>query len=77
MKNFLVTYDRKSGVASVDNYDSLAEANEARILAEDAIKGDVEIVALSADSIESLHISHSRYFDSVSEILSEMHFKTE
>jgi hypothetical protein len=67
IKHFLVIYDISAGEASVDgrfstDYDAALEAYAA---AEATYRGrdDVEVVLLSADSIDTIKKTHSSYFD--------------
>ncbi len=67
IKHFLVIYDINAGEASVDdrfNADYHA-ALEAYAEAEATYRGrdDVEVVLLSADSIDTIKKTHSSYFD--------------
>lgn len=66
IKHFLVIYDINAGEATVDDrfrsdYDA---ALEAYAQAEETYRGrdDVEVVLLSADSIDTIKKTHSSYF---------------
>jgi hypothetical protein len=66
IKHFLVIYDIAAGEANVDDsfssdYDA---ALEAYAQAEETYRGrgDIEVVLLSADSIETIKKTHSSYF---------------
>jgi hypothetical protein len=66
INHFLVIYDIRNGVAHVDAFDrdydaalaAYAEAEEAH-----RDDGNVEVVLLGSDSIETLERTHSSYFE--------------
>jgi hypothetical protein len=71
--SFLLRYDRRTGALEVTEYAG-AQAREralaARVRAEDERPSeDVEVVALTADSLEELHRTHGRYFFSPAELV--------
>jgi hypothetical protein len=71
---FLIDYDRESGkLRSVTEFQSAqsAEAASARVALELellSLKKKCEVVVLEADSIESLKLTHNRYFRNVEEL---------
>lgn len=74
MKHFLVVFDRRRGqILRKQEYARSGEALRARFRAEDENpdRQNVEIVVLSAESEDDLHLTHSRYFRSVGGIAAE------
>lgn len=73
MTSFLVQYDRRTGDLDVTEFagdDARHEALSARVKAETTrSSADVEVVVLSADSLDELKRTHGRYFRSASELL--------
>lgn len=74
MSSFLVQYNRRTGDVQVREFvgeEGRRHALTGRIRAERArTTSDLEVVVLSAGSIEELHRTHGRYFKSASELLS-------
>jgi hypothetical protein len=75
MTSFLMQYDRRSGDLEVTEFvgeSAREEALAARVQAESTrASEDVEVVVLSADSLDELKRTHGRYFKSASELLRE------
>jgi hypothetical protein len=67
MKPYLIVYNRRSGAKTVKEYAAMKE----RLHLEVGADADTEIVVLSSDSIESLRVTHARYFQSVRSILED------
>jgi hypothetical protein len=73
MSSFLVTYNRRTGDVDVREY--VGERGRSEALAERVAvertrtTHDVEVVVLSADSVEELRRTHGRYFKSAAELL--------
>lgn len=67
MTGFLIEYHRPSGdwsLRSFDGEDGLRRAmNERFRLEEVRVSHDFEVVVITADSLESLRRTHSRYFN--------------
>lgn len=63
--HYLVVYDTGAGKATVTEFDDSAEALSAYSAVEDENRdrADIEVVLLSADSIETIRRTHSSYFD--------------
>ena len=66
MSSFVVIYNRKTGKSDVRSFEG-ANAHRAafqeRLRLEEANQdGDIEIVSLVSDSIETVKRTHSRYF---------------
>jgi hypothetical protein len=72
VQNFLVVYDTSSNQAKIRSFDDLTDANTARSKAESENDSNLEIVVVSAYSLESLKASHSRYFKTLPQILDEL-----
>ena len=74
MPNFLIVYNRRTGVARVREYPAGhdREAIRARFVEERKHQGNpaIEVVVLSSDSEASLRRTHSRYFKGVDELTS-------
>jgi hypothetical protein len=73
--HFLLIYDRNAGrLLRQEQYGSSADAMTARFAAEREFAGQdqVEVVALTAESEESLRRTHGRYFLSLSELADRM-----
>ena len=72
MSNFLIVYNRRSGEQSVREFAAgqEREAIRARFLVERNHRGDsdIEVVVLSADSLETLERTHGRYFKNVHQL---------
>jgi hypothetical protein len=71
MKPYLIVYNRRSGAKTVKEYANPAAAMKERLHLEVGADADTEIVVLSSDSIESLRVTHARYFQSVRSILED------
>ena len=71
MKSFLLIYDRLTGQVAVQEFADASTAMEARMRAESQAGPNTEVVVLSSDSESSLRQTHSRYFRSVVEILTD------
>jgi hypothetical protein len=71
MKPYLVIYNRRSGDKTIQEFANPAAAMKERLRLETNSDADTEIVVLSSDSIESLRITHARYFQSVRSILED------
>jgi|tagenome__1003787_1003787.scaffolds.fasta_scaffold17383525_2 hypothetical protein len=75
MTSFLMQYDRRSGDLEVTEFvgeSARQEALAARVRAESTrASEDVEVVVLSADSLDQLKRTHGRYFKSAPELLRE------
>jgi hypothetical protein len=69
IKSFLLVYDRLSGALTVQEFSDAPAAMAARMKQESEAGPNTEVVVLSSDSESSLRQTHSRYFQSVSEIL--------
>jgi hypothetical protein len=73
MRNFLVVYNRRTGVNRVHEFPEGCgrEAIRQRFALEREHRGDpdVEVVVLGGDSREELAKTHSRYFRSAREII--------
>lgn len=74
IKHFLVTRDVASGRTTVEEFGIDYEAAQVAYSAaerEAAVRQDVDVVLLSADSLETVKRTHSSYFESdlVSELL--------
>lgn len=71
MQHYLVVFDR-SGADEVRlrKFETSAEALLARLEAEQVHRDnpEIEIVVLSAESRESLRLTHARYFDSLADL---------
>jgi hypothetical protein len=70
---FILSYDRsreKLIENAVFDDDDVRRAQEARLVSEARHAGhdDVEVVLLRSDSIDELHRTHSRYFQSAQQI---------
>ena len=72
MSYFVIAYDRASGHLEIKEFES--HAREQAILTrfqrevETLSDRNVEIVLLEADSLEDLHRTHSRYFETFHDI---------
>ena len=63
MRRFVIEFHRKTGARRVTEFDSIQQAISYRIERERLReRGDIEVVALSSKSLESLMRTHSRYF---------------
>ena len=63
MPGFLIQYHRLSGRVTCTRFDTLREALLERLrLDSERIDPDIENVAISAESKESLRRTHARYF---------------
>lgn len=63
MKNFFITYRRKSGESRITQFHDSVQTSRERLRLEAEISDpDIEIAHISARSLESLKKSHSRYF---------------
>jgi hypothetical protein len=66
IKHFLIKYDIKAGRADVqefgEDYDAAMEAYE-QLEQEARGQSDVDVVLLSADSLETIKRTHSSYFE--------------
>lgn len=63
MTDFIITYKRRSGESFIKQFSDSTQALKERLRREAAIDDpDIEIVHISAPSLESLKKSHSRYF---------------
>jgi hypothetical protein len=64
MHHFLITFNRRTAVVDVEEFDDATEALQARFAAERRkhLSSDIEIVVLNAPSREALKATHSRYF---------------
>ncbi len=69
MTSFLLEYNRHTGALQLTRFEDAAEAMHMRMQREANVADEVEVVVLSSDSEESLRRTHSRYFQTVSEIL--------
>ncbi len=69
MSPFLVIYNRSTGSVTVQEFEDSSLAMEARLALESTLGDDVEVVVLSSESDEQMRETHSRYFNSASEIL--------
>lgn len=75
MTQFVVSYVRSTGSASIESFegvDAHMRAMRARFDREDRANADLEVVVLSAPSIEALHATHERYFSSASELADDL-----
>src|SRR4051812_32833912 len=74
VSSFLVQYNRRTGEVQLREFageDGRRRALAGRIRAERTRKSaDLEVVVLSADSVDKLQRTHGRYFKSASELLS-------
>lgn len=76
MTLFLLVYDRASGkLISLDSYDeekrSDALLRRAQLEIEHREHAEVEVVVLTAASLDDLKKTHSRYFESLRSIISQ------
>lgn len=62
MKEFVIVYNRSSGVAHVRCFNNPELALEWRMALEADTEPNEEVAHISSSSLESLQISHSRYF---------------
>ncbi len=63
VQNFLVEFNRRTGQRRVRAFSSAREATLCRLqLERERVNTDIEICALSTDSLEALQTTHSRYF---------------
>lgn len=63
MPAFLIEYHRPSGRMRYTRFDNLLDATMRRLdLDEIYTDPDIEVVAIESASIESLQVTHSRYF---------------
>lgn len=65
MAHFLIVYDRDAGeLVRQTRFDTSAAAMQARFMAETEFRGrpEIEVVALVAESEDSLRRTHARYF---------------
>ncbi|RBY78690.1 hypothetical protein DQ238_11470 [Geodermatophilus sp. TF02-6] len=73
MTSFLVQYDRRTGAYDITEFagdEARHEALSARVKAEaNRSSSDIEVVVLSADSLDELKRTHGRYFRSAPELL--------
>lgn len=73
MSNFLVKYNRRTGLLDLEEFrgpDGRGRAFKQRLRAEASrTDQDVEIVVISADSREELAKTHARYFSSPAQII--------
>lgn len=73
MTSFLVQYDRRTGDLDVTEFagaDARHQALSARVKAETSRSStDLEVVVLSADSLDELKRTHGRYFRSAPELV--------
>lgn len=69
MTSFLVVYDRETGAVDVRRFPDAADAMAARMEYEAHRRPVEEVVVLSSDSEASLRKTHSRYFNTVADIL--------
>ncbi len=75
MKHFLLVYDRRPGtLVAFQEFDDIARANEERLRWELAKRAnlDREVVVISSESKEHLKKTHSRYFQSLGEVLADL-----
>jgi len=72
MKSFLIIYNRLSGKVDVREFFDPSLAIAARLDYEAHCSVDEEVVVLGSDSLESVKRTHSRYFQSVPQILRAM-----
>ena len=75
MEHFVVVYDRSTGMlVSIEQFDKdrIENARTVRASLEIARRSEpeIEVVLLGADSEETLRRTHSRYFESPSELAS-------
>jgi len=72
MPNFLIIYNRRTGVQSIEEFapGHGRDAIRARFAAERQHRNepDIEVVVLSSDSRATLERTHSRYFNNVEEL---------
>lgn len=69
MSPFLVVYNRLTGEVTVESFSDAVSAMKARLEKEAQVGEDVEVVVLGSESPEKLRETHSRYFNTQSEIL--------
>ena len=74
MSPFLVVYNRLTGEVTVERFSDAVSAMKARLKKESEVGDDVEVVVLGSESPEKLRETHSRYFNTQSQILE--HSKT-
>ncbi len=75
MTHFLMVYDKPRGeLLAVEEFDDSREALSARFKRErqHGSQGDVEVVVLSADSIDDLRRTHGRYFKQAQDLADAM-----
>lgn len=72
MKYFLMVFDRPRGRLLVNQeFTDRASALRARFRAEREHSGsrDIEVVVLGADSVDALHRTHARYFETAGDLV--------
>lgn len=63
MPAFVIEYDRRTGSSKIQSFQDPAEAMRARFaLMKTRSSADIEIVSITAPSLEAIRRSHSRYF---------------
>lgn len=75
MTHFLLVYDRDAGeLVRKEVFAERAEAMQARFFAEGEFRGrgEIEIVALDAESEQELQRTHGRYFLGLAELAGRM-----
>jgi hypothetical protein len=75
IKHFLVTYDPATGKAEVQPFGTDYDAAQAAYAEAEQVNGietKLDIVLLSADSLETIEQTHSSYFNGGSTQLSEL-----
>lgn len=69
MKHWLIIYNRREGrLLSCDPFEDSRAALAERFRLECDAHPDVEIVVLGADSLETLKVTHGRYFMTAAEM---------
>lgn len=76
MRQFLLVYDRSSGeLVSMESFDedkrSDALHHRSRLEIEYGDQSEIEVVLLSAASLDDLKKTHSRYFESLEAMISD------
>lgn len=63
MPAFLIQYNRRSGFAEVQQYDTPSVAMRERFrLMRERLDSDIEIVSITARNLDEVKRTHSRYF---------------
>jgi hypothetical protein len=75
IKHFLISYDLATGQTEVESFDTDYDAAQAAYAEAEQANADderLDIVLLSADSLETIEQTHSSYFNDGSQRLEEL-----